>query len=48
MDDIVKSLERLIEEVSGNAEVIPRALLYVIRLEQLLIQILRGKPHEKY
>jgi len=43
VDDIVEELEELIEKVSGNAEVIPRALLKVIRLEQLIIRILTGE-----
>ena len=43
IDTIVEELEKLIEGVSGNAEVIPRALLRVIRLEQLIIKILKGE-----
>jgi len=43
VDDIVEELEKLIENVSGNAEVIPRALLRVIRLEQVIIKILTGE-----
>ncbi|GAI29395.1 unnamed protein product [marine sediment metagenome] len=43
VDVIVEDLEKLIEGVSGNAEVIPRALLRVIRLEQLIIKILKGE-----
>lgn len=43
VDTIVEELEKLIESVSGNAEVIPRALLRVIRLEQLIIKILKGE-----
>ncbi len=43
VDTIVVELEKLIENVSGNAEVIPRALLRVIRLEQLIIKILKGE-----
>ena len=47
---IVKDLEKMIKKVKGkNAEVIPRALLHVIRLqqhsirlEQLIIKILKG------
>jgi len=39
----VEDLEKLIENVSGNAEIIPRALLRVIRLEQLIIKILKGE-----
>ncbi len=43
VDQIVEDLEKLIENVKGNAEVIPRALLRVIRLEQLIIKILKGE-----
>lgn len=43
VDEIVVDLEKLIEDVSGNAEIIPRALLRVIRLEQLIIKILKGE-----
>lgn len=43
VDVIVDELEKLIENVSGNAEIIPRALLRVIRLEQLIIKILKGE-----
>jgi len=43
VDTIVVELEKLIEDVSGNAEVIPRALLRIIRLEQLIIKILKGE-----
>ncbi len=43
VDDIIKDLEKLIKNVSGNAEVIPRALLRLIQLEQLIIKILTGK-----
>ncbi|GAH87811.1 unnamed protein product [marine sediment metagenome] len=43
VDVIVEDLEKLIEDVSGNAEIIPRALLRVIRLEQLIIKILKGE-----
>ena len=43
VDQIVDDLEKLIEGVSGNAEVITRALLRVIRLEQLIIKILKGE-----
>ena len=32
VDDIIEDLEKLIENVSGNAEVIPRALLKIIRI----------------
>jgi hypothetical protein len=43
IDVIVEDLEKLIEDVSGNAEIIPRALLRIIRLEQLIIKILKGE-----
>ena len=43
VDQIVEDLEKLIENVKGNAEVIPRALLRIIRLEQLIIKILKGE-----
>jgi len=43
MDDVIEDLEKLIENVSGNAEVIPRALLRIIQLNQLLIRILKGE-----
>ena len=42
--DIVKDLEKMIKKLSkksGNAKVIPKALLHVIRLEQLIIKILK-------
>lgn len=32
VDDIIGELEKLIEQVSGNAKVIPRALLKIIRI----------------
>ena len=41
IDDIIKDLEKLVEGVSGNAEIIPKALLRVIRLQQLTIKILK-------
>ena len=41
MDDIVEDLEKLVEKVSGNAEVIPRALLRILQLNQLIIGILK-------
>ena len=43
VDTIIVELEKLIEDVSGNAQVIPRALLRVIRLQHLIIKILRGE-----
>ncbi|MBU0778038.1 hypothetical protein KKF82_07250 [Patescibacteria group bacterium] len=44
VDDIIKDLEKMIKNVKGkNAEVIPKALLHVIRLEQLIIKILKGE-----
>ena len=42
-DDIIEDLEKLIEKVEGNAEVIPRALLRIIQLQQLMIKILTGE-----
>lgn len=45
VDDIVKELEKMVKKLSkkpGNAKVIPTALLHVIRLEQLIIKILKG------
>jgi len=43
VDDITKDLEKMIKKVKGkNAEVIPKALLHIIRLEQLIIKILKG------
>ncbi|GAH84017.1 unnamed protein product, partial [marine sediment metagenome] len=41
--DIIQDLENLIEKVSGNAEVIPEALLRMIRIQQVIIKILRGE-----
>lgn len=43
VDEITKDLEKLIKKLSGNAEVIPKALLHVIRLQQLILKVLRGK-----
>jgi len=43
MDDIIEDLEKLIENVSGNAKVIPMALLRIIRLQQLQLKILTGE-----
>ena len=43
VDTIVEDLEKLIEDVSGNAKIISRALLRVIRLEQLIIKILKDE-----
>ena len=40
VDDIVEELEELIKTVSGNAEVIPKALLRILQLQQLIIRIL--------
>jgi len=42
-DDIIEDLEKLIEKVDGNAEVIPRALLRIIQLQQLMIKLLMGE-----
>jgi len=41
VDSIVGELEELVENMSGNAEIIPKALLHVIRLQQLTIRILK-------
>jgi hypothetical protein len=43
VEDIIEELEELVEKLSGNAEIIPRALLRVIQLEQLIIRILKGE-----
>jgi len=43
VDSIVGELEELVENMSGNAEIIPKALLHVIRLQQLTIRILKEK-----
>jgi len=44
VDEITKDLEKMMKKVKGkNAEVIPKALLRVIRLEQLIIKILKGE-----
>ena len=43
VDDVIEDLEKLIEQLSGNAEVIPRALLRIIRLQQLQLKILMGE-----
>ena len=43
VDVIVEDLEKLIKGVSKNAKVIPKALLRIIRLEQLIIKILKGE-----
>jgi len=46
VDDIVKDLEKMVKKLSkksGNAKVIPQALLHVIRLQQLIINILRRR-----
>lgn len=40
VDDIVYELEELIENVDGNAEIIPKALLRVLKLQQLTLRIL--------
>ena len=41
VDDIVQELETLIKKVKGNAEIIPRALLRLIQLNQLQIRMLK-------
>jgi len=43
VDDIITDLEELIGKVSGNAKVIPKALLRIIRLQQLQLKILTGE-----
>ncbi len=43
VDDIIEDLENLIENVDGNAEVIPRALLRIIQLQQFTIKFLMGE-----
>ncbi len=43
VDDVIEDLEKLIKNVSGNAKVIPKALLRIIRLQQLQIKILTGE-----
>lgn len=43
--DIVAELENLIKKMSGNAEVIPKALLHIIRIQQLIIKILKGETN---
>jgi len=43
IDDVIADLEELIENVSGNAKVIPNALLRIIRLQQLQLKILTGE-----
>ena len=47
VDDIIEDLEKLIEKLSGNAEVIPRALLRIIRLQQLQLKILTGEAQSR-
>lgn len=43
VDDIVAELEEMIESVSGNAAVIPKALLRILRLEQLILRIVNDE-----
>jgi len=43
VDDVIADLEELIENVSGNAQIIPKALLRIIRLQQLQLKILMGE-----
>ena len=43
VSDIVTELEEMIESVSGNAAVIPKALLRILRLEQLILRILKDE-----
>ncbi|GAH74899.1 unnamed protein product [marine sediment metagenome] len=41
--DITKDLEKMIKKAkSENAQIVPKALLRIIRLEQLIIKILKG------
>ena len=40
VDDIMDELEELIEKVDGNAAIIPKALLRVLKLQQLTLRIL--------
>ena len=43
VDEITKDLEKMIKKVKGkNAEIVPRALLRIIQLQQLTIKILKG------
>ncbi len=43
VDDIVEELKELIKTVKGNAKIIPRALVRIIRLEQLILRILKDE-----
>lgn len=43
VDDIVEDLEKLIEKLDGNAQVIPRALLRIIQIQQFTIKFLMGE-----
>jgi len=43
VEDIITDLEELIGKVSGNAKVISKALLRIIRLQQLQLKILTGE-----
>ena len=47
VDDVIEDLEKLIEQLSGNAEVIPRALLRIIRLQQSQLKILMGEDRSR-
>jgi len=42
VDDVIADLEGMIEKVSGNAQIVSKALLRIIRLQQLQLRILRG------
>jgi len=42
VDDIIAELEGMTEKVSGNAQIVSKALLRIIRLQQLQLRILRG------
>jgi len=41
VDDVIADLEGMIEKVSGNAQIVSKALLRIIRLQQLQLRILR-------
>lgn len=47
VDDVIEDLEKLIKKVSGNAKVIPKALLRIIRLQQLQLKILTGEAYAR-
>ncbi len=43
VSDIQEDLKDLVKSVKGNAKVIPNALLRILRLEQLILRILRDE-----